>query len=38
MYVSKKDLDTIMELCAFVDGALESADDSILNTVLATIL
>ena len=28
MYVSEKDLQTIMELTAFVDGALESADDS----------
>lgn len=28
MYVSLKDLDTISELSAFVDGALESADDS----------
>jgi len=27
MYVSLKDLDTIAELSAFVDGALESADD-----------
>lgn len=26
MYVSKKDIDTIAELAAFVDGALESAD------------
>ncbi len=26
MYVSKKDLKTISELTAFVDGALESAD------------
>jgi len=26
MYVSDKDLDTITELAAFVDGALESAD------------
>jgi len=28
MYVSLKDLDTIAELSAFVDGALESADDA----------
>jgi len=28
MYVTKKDLDTISELSAFVAGALESADDS----------
>ncbi len=27
MYISKKDLDTISELSAFVAGALESADD-----------
>ncbi len=27
MYVSDKDIDTIAELAAFVDGALESADD-----------
>lgn len=26
MYVSKKDIDTIAELAAFVDGALENAD------------
>tara|TARA_R110002096_G_scaffold418834_1_gene623155 strand:+ start:57 stop:239 length:183 start_codon:yes stop_codon:yes gene_type:complete len=26
MYVSKKDIDTIAELSAFVDGAVESAD------------
>jgi len=27
MHVTKKDLDTITELSAFVSGALESADD-----------
>ena len=27
MYVTNKDLETISELSAFVDGALESADD-----------
>lgn len=27
MYVSKKDLDTIVELLAYVDGAIESAEE-----------